>query len=211
MSLRLKGILLFLFIPLVLFMFVYYPFGILASFIPAIAVMFGHRFVAEPFMEGSLDKRCLFCGKDLKGLADNVAVDLKSGIRTFRACSPDHGIEIRRFTGFVIEHRRILAAGIFIPLVYYLVAMLAVGISFDIKFASAENFIRFNKIVFKGVIAITVVLVSFLYKRGRVEPGGKFPFPIHNLALLGIGPTLWVFRIVGIVWILQSLYAIYKL
>lgn len=210
MNLRSQGLLLFLFIPLVLFLFVYHPFGILASFFPAILIMFGHRFVAEPFMERTLDKRCLFCGTSIEGKGDfeQVSIELKKGAAEFGACSAKHSENIRRFASFAISNKPILAAGIFIPLIYYLMAMLAVGCGMDIKIVDTETFIRINKIIFKGVIAVTVVLVSFLYTRSRKDPKGVFPFPIHNLALLGIGWTLWVFRIVGIVWIAQSIYTI---
>ena len=45
-----RGILLFLFIPLVLFLFLKHPFGVIIGFVIAIVIMISHRLVAIPFM-----------------------------------------------------------------------------------------------------------------------------------------------------------------
>ena len=64
--LRLKGILLFLFIPIVLILYLVFPLGVLPSVILGIVLMLGHRFIARPFMFRNLEKRCVWNGSPIK-------------------------------------------------------------------------------------------------------------------------------------------------
>jgi len=61
---------------------------------------------------------------------------------------------------------------------------------------------------FKVPIALAVVTLSFVWPRGRgiaVDPA--IDFPPHNLFLLGVAATLWIFRIVGLFWLAQGVVA----
>ena len=58
-----QGLLLFLFIPLVLFLFLRQPLGPGWSVAVGVAIMLGHRFVAAPWMAKFADVRCLWCGR----------------------------------------------------------------------------------------------------------------------------------------------------
>ena len=53
---------------------------------------------------------------------------------------------------------------------------------------------------------MTVVSASLGYLLVR-EPEERLrcPFPLHNLLLLGIRQTLWIFRIVGAWWIVDGI------
>jgi len=58
-------------------------------------------------------------------------------------------------------------------------------------------------------VALTVVGASlgYLAVREAAEPVTS-PFPLHNLFLLGIRNTLWVFRVVGAWWLAASAWTI---
>lgn len=193
-----KGLLLFLFIPLVLFLFLQHPFGVPASFLIAILVMIGHRFVARPFFLRNAGERCFWCArtgnpreKIRVESGDTVAIDLCVG-----SCSSP----ARRFFDFALRYRALLRIGIFIPLIWYIVTMLLndYGIwSFPVVW---------NRFIFQFCIALTVVFVSFAFKTGKETVEPEFPFPIHNLSLIGAKNTLLVFRYVGFWWLAASVY-----
>ena len=195
------GILLFLFIPLVLFLFLRYPFGILPSFAAAILIMFSHRFLAVPFMKRNLGRRCLWCGK-----ASRARVRMPVQARTridFEFCKDTCMPPAKRFFDFCKRYRNHLRIGIFIPLLWYVLTMLLKGAG---RFNFPDDW---NRFLFQFFIACSVVSVSFLYRKGFERDDASFPFPIHNLFLLGIRNTLLVFRYVGIWWILESIYFLY--
>jgi hypothetical protein len=188
------GVLLFLFIPLVLFLFLKHPFGIIISFVVAITIIVGHRFIAIPFMNRFKIFRCLWCGR-----TSRPRVQQSVGRIEFEFCQQDCLTKAKRFFDFCSRYATLLRAGIFIPLGWYVVTMTL----------TAVNVIHFpedwNHFIFQFFIAVTVVLISFLYRIGKETKTPSFPFPIHNLFLLGIQNTLMVFRIVGIWWIVVSL------
>ncbi|MCI0442295.1 hypothetical protein L0244_12355 [bacterium] len=188
------GILLFLFIPLVLFLFLKHPFGVITSFIIAIVIMISHRFVAIPFMNRFKDSRCLWCGR-----TSRPRVKQTVGPIEFEFCEQNCITKAKKIFDFCSIYTLILRVGIFIPLAWYVITMIL----------TALNLIHFpkdwNHFIFQFFIAITVVSISFLYRIGKETDTLTFPFPIHNLFLLGIQNTLIVFRLVGIWWIVVSL------
>jgi hypothetical protein len=48
------------------------------------------------------------------------------------------------------------------------------------------------------------VLASLAYRTAPPLLEPRSAFPVHNLFLLGIGNTLWVFRLVGAWWLAGS-------
>ena len=61
--------------------------------------------------------------------------------------------------------------------------------------------------LFQGSVALSVVATALLHRWQRPPVGFEpipFPFPLHNLALLGIRNTLIVFAVVGLWWIYLS-------
>jgi hypothetical protein len=193
------GILFFLFIPLVLFLFLKHPFGVLTSFVIAIIIMIGHRFVAIPFMNRFKHWRCLWCGRTSRPrIKQNV------GSIEFEFCQQNCITKAKRFFDFCSRNSLLLRVGIFIPLGWYVISMII----------TALNLIHFpedwNHFIFQFFIAITVVSISFLYRTGKETTTPSFPFPIHNLFLLGIQNTLIVFRIVGIWWIVVSVIFLFR-
>jgi hypothetical protein len=202
-----RGIFLFLFIPLVLTLYLVQPLGTLPSLGLGVAIMLGHRFIAGSFSLRHRLHRCLWCGRPLR-LAF-VSLDLsggKGGDASYIFCPPsDRSCRGGWFGLHTLanKYRYLLRLGIVLPVLYYLVAETLRGMGAP----SASHALSAG--IFKGVVAATVVAISFLYTRYRpiedpvtgVE--GPFPFPVHILTLLGAGWTLWVFRIVGIWWLLE--------
>jgi hypothetical protein len=200
------GLALFLFIPLVLFLFLRQPLGPGWSVAIGLTIMLAHRFVAAPWMAKFADVRCLWCGRVGSGLP----LEVKAQGRTWamNACSESHARQVARFLRFLHAWRRPIAAGIALPLAWLLLASLAAA--FGRPLLPHDT----NALVFRLVVAATVVSaasVPLAVAGGRPAPQElRCPFPLHNLFLLGIRNTLWVFRIVGASWLLDGAWRLVR-
>jgi hypothetical protein len=205
MALALQGFGLFLFIPLVLTLFLRQPLGPGWSVAIGVAIMAGHRYVAAPWAAKFADVRCLWCGR----AQASTGVPVMAGGRLWmmNACSGPHAGHVARFLRFVDRFRAPIAAGIFLPLAWLIVASLAAAAGWPLLPHAT------NALIFRVVVAATVVSASLFpfVVRGAApaeagSEGGplRCPFPIHNLFLLGIGNTLWIFRIVGAWWLADA-------
>jgi hypothetical protein len=199
---HLSGIGLFLFIPLVLFLFLRFPLGILPSFGLAIFLMLSHRFVAIPFMNRYRGSRCFWCGKASRARTGLTVQANK--LLEFQFCEEICLSPAKRFFDFCSRYRTFFRVGIFVPLAWYVITMLLVG------FGKFDFPVEWNRFIFQFFVAITVVSISFLYRSGNETQQPSFPFPIHNLFLLGARNTLQVFRYVGLWWIAASLWFLWK-
>jgi hypothetical protein len=201
--LHIKGFLLFLFIPLVLYLFLQHPFGVIQSFLTAIAIMIGHRWIARPFFLRNANQRCFWCGRSKN---PRVSQEVKSGDTVaIELCVYGCSKRALQFFDFTSGYRHFLRAGIFLPLGWYIITMVldALGI-----FHFPENW---NHFIFQFMIAATVVIISFAYRSGSETSYPSFPFPIHNLFLIGAKNTLLVFRYVGFWWLAISFYFLWLL
>jgi hypothetical protein len=195
-----QGILLFLFIPLVLVLLLRQPAGPGWSVALGLAIMFGHRFLAAPWMAKFVDVRCLWCGRVGAGRTLPVVAGGREWQMT--ACSEAHATLVAQFLGFVFRFRAVIGLGIFVPLAWLVVASLAVAAGWPLLPHPT------NALVFRVVVAATVVAASiapFLSALPASEPPLRCPFPLHNLFLLGIRNVLWVFRLVGAWWLIDGL------
>jgi len=194
-----QGALLFGFIPLVLFLFLQVPLGPAPSVVLGIGIMLGHRFVAAPWMRRHAEERCLWCAAEAGLDPAPVEVEARGRRLRFRVCGNDHRESADRFLSLVARFRGPIALGIFLPLL-----LLLAGTLFE---AAGRTLIshEWNRIQFRTIVAVTVVSVSLAYPGVR-RAGGPLgcPFPIHNLFLLGIRNTLWVFRTVGAWWMILT-------
>ena len=193
----------FLFIPLVLYLFLRFPLGVFPSFAIALAVMFGHRFAAIPFMNRHRQHRCLWCGRTSR-VRERLGLLAGKSRVSFEFCREDCLPKAKRFFDFTARRLVLFRAGIFLPLAWYVASMLLVAAGW-FSFPAG-----WNRFIFQFFIACSVVAISFLYRTGREVEEPSFSFPIHNLFLLGIRNTLLVFRLVGIWWIAVSLIFLYR-
>jgi hypothetical protein len=198
MAAALQGAALFLFIPLVLFLFVRQPLGPGGSIASGLALMFGHRLVASPWARRQAARRCAWCARPADGRA---VVLVGAGESTWRvaACGEEHAALVAGFLSFVRRWQVPIAAGIFLPLLVLLAASIAqaAGRGFMSHAAAALQF--------RVIVAITVVTVSLAYRAIHERDASLVSvFPFHNLLLLGIRQTLWVFRVVGAWWLVDG-------
>jgi len=199
----LQGVLLFLFVPLVLFLLLRQPAGPGLSVAIGLAIMFGHRFAAAPWMATFAEVRCLWCGR----VGAGQPLPVVAGGREWRmtACSGHHATLVQRFLRFVFRFRVAIGLGIFLPLAWLVAASLAAAIGRPLLAREV------NASIFRVAVAGTVVAASILpflparagRSAGASPPGEpcRCPFPLHNLFLLGVRNTLWIFRIVGAWWL----------
>ncbi len=196
----LQALLLFLFIPVVLVLFLRQPLGAATSVMLGLVLMFGHRFVAAPWAYQHAPRRCAWCAAPVE---QGVPLVVESGgePRQLAACSDRHGALAARFLTFTRSWRVPLAIGIFVPLVLLVAATIAR--------AAGHPFLSHEWAAwqFRVVVAATVVGASIGYRAVSVPDSAPVsPFPLHNLLLLGIRQTLWVFRIVGAWWLIAGVW-----
>lgn len=190
--------LLFLFIPLVLFLFVRHPEPVGASLIAGVVLMVGHRRLARPYMERVLPVKCAWCNRVLPA-GEGETLDLLSGGREIRArCCAGHRKPAARFFSFLESWRWPLRLGIFVPL---LILLGALAITAFGRQAPPSD----TTALFQLVVGITVNLAALGSLRTPARSSMTVPFPVHNFFLLGVRNLLWVFRLVGIVWIWMGL------
>lgn len=206
-GITLQGAALFLFIPLVLFLLLRQPLGPGLSVAAGVAIMAGHRFLAAPWMAKFADVRCLWCGR--VGVHSHFEVLAGGRCWTMSACSEEHAGAVARFLRFLQRFRAPIAAGIFLPLAWLLVASLASAAGWPLLPHDT------NALGFRVVVAATVVgaaSIPFASAGWKPAPPGplRCPFPLHNLFLLGIRNVLWVFRIVGVWWLVDGAWRLVR-
>lgn len=201
MTMRLQGLALFLFIPLVLWLFLAQPGPDLVALLAGVAIMLAHRFVAAPFVDANLEKRCVWSGQEIApGCGYKVTSSGKT--RTFFSYNDAYRDHAARFFTFAQRYAWPLRIAILAPLAFYLVMEIlrAVGVE-----ATSHTL---NAIVFQGVIGATTLTTFIAYRFVTPIPHMKgpvtFPFPAHNIALLGIFWTLLVFATVGAWWLYSA-------
>jgi hypothetical protein len=198
---RLIGLLLFLPVPIVLLLFTRAPLGIAWSLALGVAIMLGHRAYARPFALARSARRCLWCGRaTVAGPAFDVEEPF--GTTRWRACGEPHADRARRFLEWATRHRRFLQVGILGTLAAFLVAgaVIASGRASPRRYPDAMN-------AFRLAIAATVLPLGFLATRGRAPADIPLrpPFPVHIQALVGTWAVSWLFRLVGLAWLILAI------
>lgn len=199
------GIGLFLFIPLVLFLFVRHPAPIGVSLTIGVVLMLGHRFLARPYLERVRGVRCIWCARVLAEDDPRRAVLARASDRNveFVACAP-HADPAHRFFAWLDRLRLPLRLGIGAPLVALLTTLALVAASRPAPLAEAVETFRF-------VVGITVEIAALGALLGRLGGVPAAAFPLHNFSLLGIRNLLWIFRLVGLWWIAAGGSALWRL
>ncbi len=194
---RTVGLVLFLFIPVVLYCFVAQPEPLGWSLAVGLVLMFGHRFLAVPYMQRVAPHMCIWCQRWWHDSARMAVLHLHNVPTPIRTC-PHHRSPTARFFALIWKWRRGLQLGIFVPLGILLVSIaLAAFGGPDWRSVTTPAF----KLIIGGVV--NAAALGYLWE--TVPPAIGASFPMHNFYLIGIRNILWVFRIVGIFWIVQVL------
>jgi hypothetical protein len=196
---NLLGILLFLFIPVVLYFFVAHPRPIAASLAAGLVLMAGHRFVADPYFRTVRPSTCVWCHRTFDGAHPGaLALDLATRRERFSllACEA-HADPVRRFFQFLDQYRWPLRLGIAVPLLLLLAALGAAA-------AGRGQWLEPASQLFRLVVGVTVHVAALGALVGAPVRTAAAAFPVHNFYLLGIRTTLWIFRLVGIWWIFTA-------
>jgi hypothetical protein len=198
------GVLLFLFIPLVLFLFVRHPEPVGGSLLAGVALIVVHRFLARPYMARVLPFKCVWCNR-VPGSGEEMAtLPLGVGGRTLPArCCAAHRTPAAKFFSFLHAWRWPLRLGIFFPLLFLLAALAASAAGQPAPVDLATTW-------FKLIVGLTVNVAAFGYLASAEREPIEVPFPVHNFFLLGVRNLLWIFRLVGIWWIWQGLSSLVR-
>jgi hypothetical protein len=194
------GVLLFLFIPAVLFLFVRHPEPVGLSLAGGVALIIVHRFLARPYMERVLAVKCLWCNRVPPRTP--AELELRSGARRLAAlCCAEHRAPAAKFFSFLHAWRWPLRLGIFLPLLFLLTALAASAAGQPAPVPLATTW-------FKLVVGVTVNVAALGYFFAREHAPLEVPFPVHNFFLLGVRNLLWIFRLVGLWWIWQGVSSV---
>ena len=218
------GVVLFLFIPVVLYLFVRHPDPIGGSLLAGVLLMLSHRFLARPYMARALAWKCLWCNRVLQPAPDpsTATLDLAAGGAVLAArCCTGHRHPAARFLSFLDRARWPLRVGIFLPLLLLLAALAAAGVpgweARELAGAPARvSFLPGATAVFQLLVGLAVSAAAWGYLLARRPPRPPrlllttppapiaVPFPAHNFFLLGLRALLWIFRLVGAWWIVAG-------
>jgi hypothetical protein len=192
---RLAGLLLFLPVPVVLWLFTRPPFGVLASLALGTVLMVTHRLYARPFARRRSARLCLWCAGPAEG--PEIVVDEPTGPAVWRACGPEHAGALGRVLAWADRHALMLRVGILGTLAVFLPAAFLAGAG-RLGPVSTDDTIAF----FRLGVAVTVLPLGWLSGRsGPPLERLRAPFPLHIQSLVGTWAVLWLFRLVGLVWL----------
>jgi hypothetical protein len=196
----LLGALLFLPVPLVLGLFTRQPLGPWPSLALGIVLMLTHRLYARPFARSRAERRCLWCGAPLAG-GPSLVVHEPSADTRWRTCDERHRAALVRTLGWAALHRGFLAIGILGTLGLFLVATSLIAAGLTSRFRVLDAVALFQL----GVAATVLPFGVLAPLRGPdPAPARRLPFPVHVQALLGTLWVVWLFRLVGLWWLVAG-------
>ena len=194
---RIAGLLLFLPVPLVLWLFTKMPLGPIPSLGAGLLLVATHRLYARPFALSRARLRCLWCGGPA-GNGPEIQIAEPIGLTWWRACREAHRSPLARTLAFAHRHGWLLRIGILGSLGAFLLAsfLAASGVVRVPTLADARALLRLG-------VAVSVLPLGWggPSARGSVEGPCAVPFPVHIQALVGTRAVVWLFRLVGIVWL----------
>lgn len=197
---RPAGLLLFLPVPLVLLLFTRIPLGAGASLSLGLLLVLTHRFYARPFARNRARRRCLWCGGPGKA-ALPLSLREPGGISTWYACCPAHTERLTGFMSWLGQRCRLVRGGILGSLALYLLLMLPHALDWSMPWSAFDAIA-----LFQAGIAITVLPVG--WQAPRAEPTHivnlPLPFPVHIQSLIGTLGVIWLFRLVGLAWLVLA-------
>ncbi|MCU0224591.1 MAG: hypothetical protein MUF27_11085 [Acidobacteria bacterium] len=199
---RLVGLLLFLPVPVVLWLFTRAPLGVGPSLALGVALMLTHRLYARTWALARADRRCLWCGAAAGDGAHRVEVVEPQDRTAWRACSARHADRLRRTLGWIARHRLPVLAGIGGAILLLALGgpLAARGWLGPVSFEDLSH-------TFRALVALTVLPLALIGPFSR-DPGPeppRLPFPVHIQSLIGTSAVMWLFRVVGAIWLAQGL------
>ncbi len=202
MKARWQGLILFLPVPVVLYLITTLALGMWPSLALGAALMLTHRLYARRYALRWAERRCLWCGRVGEGRSlEPITVAEPVGETFWRVCSGEHRKKLAAFLGWASRHRLFLKAGIAGTLLLYLVAVPLAGYgklgtltTVDLSYG------------FRLLIALTVLPLGWLGTGSGAGGELKVPFPVHIQALIGTVAVVWLFRIVGLVWLVSAAF-----
>jgi hypothetical protein len=193
---RLTGLLLFLPVPVVLWLFTRQPLGPWASLGLGAVLMLTHRLYARPFALARAESRCLWCGRSA-GEGPRLELEEPLGRTSWRACGDAHADRLARTLGWAARRRRFLAGGILGTLAVFLAGAAAAALGRPAWLEPGDPVA-----LFRLGVAATVLPLGWRAPSAPVPSRDRrLPFPVHIQALLGTLWVLWLFRLVGLWWL----------
>jgi hypothetical protein len=202
MGSRLAGLLLFAPVPLVLFLFTRLPLGVVASLGLGTAIMATHRFYARPFAVRRASTRCLWCGRAALLNAVPLTIVDPLGAVDWRACASAHADRVRRTLGWANRHTAVLKAGVLGGLAVLLPGAVAAHFGWLGPLRPDDGIAYFRLSVALAVLPLGWVGPE---SAAALEDPLPAPFPMHLQALIGTVAVVWLFRLVGLAWLVLSL------
>ena len=194
---RLAGLAWFAFIPATLWLMLALPLGPGWSLALAAGTIAAHRRLAASFVYARGGRRCLWCGGAVR---EPHAVEL-AGVRPLTVCAVEEP-DLDRFLAFCARYALALRLGILVPVLgYFVLGLLAAAGVEPLSLALRRH-------LFRAPIALSVVAVALLHRLTPPARPTSFPFPPHNLALLGVRLTLGAFLVVGLWWLVLTAAAL---
>jgi hypothetical protein len=193
---RFSGVVLFLPVPVVLALFTRLPLGALTSLGFGSFLTVTHALYARPFSLSRAPFRCLLCGGEA-GEGPALSIREPFGETAWRCCREDHALRLRSILGWAGAHSLLLKIGIVGSIGLFLpgVALAARGALGPVTTADVIA-------GFRLAIALTVLPFGLLSPLSPPREGPlKVPFPLHIQALIGTEAVLWLFRVVGVLWL----------
>ncbi len=188
-----------------LFLFTRAPLGMLPSLGIGIVLMLTHRLYARPWALARSRRRCLWCGADVSPAAPSAAalsIEDPLGPTEWRACREAHASPVRAVLAWAARRRLFLTLGILGTLGVFL------------AWAAGSEFLAASRLAYDDAVAffrlgvaLSVLPLGWLATRddaASVEVP-RAPFPLHGPALVGLRTVLWLFRLIGLVWLAQAL------
>jgi hypothetical protein len=142
--------------------------------------------------------RCLWCGGASETTHALAVID-PLGTAPWTACSAGHRNSVLRTLATSERWSTRLKIGILGGLGLFLVlaVVAAIGPGRGLVHGDAAA-------LFKLSVALTVIPFGFLAPHGPLpEEAPRSPFPLHIQSLVGTVTVLWLFRLVGLVWLFQ--------
>jgi hypothetical protein len=204
-------------VPAVLVLFTRMPFGVLPSLAAGLTLMLTHPLYARPWAVRHARRRCLWCGgsvpgDDHSGAGQALPVTDPRGLVSWNACGEEHRQSLIGILRIAARHGALLRGGILGTVTVSLVAAVLADRGWAGPFRVSDA-----TALFRLGVGLTVLPLGWMGPRLRPPDGAgagagnaaeplRAPFPLHLAALIGVNAVLWLFRLVGLIWLAQGAF-----